>query len=54
MCQGVLEPIGIDITGGLPSSIQFRCQKCGTTGVNKIAEDDDRGKVIEIVEKNAQ
>ncbi|MBT3349407.1 RNHCP domain-containing protein [bacterium] len=47
-CHGILRPISIETVGGEMRSIVFRCEKCGKISKNKIAEDDDREKLLEI------
>ncbi len=52
-CQGILKPIGVELKSGLPEKICFKCEVCDFTGRNKIAPDDSREKVYEIMEKSA-
>ncbi len=52
-CQGTLIPIDIEITGAEMKSIIFKCQKCGQTRKNKIAVDDNREKLFEVLEKKS-
>lgn len=52
-CQGSLIPTSIEIKGGLPANILFTCSKCGKSGRNKIAPDDDRDAIFSIMEKNS-
>ncbi len=52
-CGGVMKPIDIEIQSGNMKSIIFKCQKCGIVRKNKIAIDDAREKLLEMVEKNA-
>lgn len=47
-CHGLLEPIGIETNGKKGYIIIFRCQKCGMIRKNKMAEDDDMEKIIEL------
>ncbi|MDH3324660.1 MAG: RNHCP domain-containing protein [Candidatus Peregrinibacteria bacterium] len=51
-CQGVLRPLEIEISGAELKSIIYKCEKCKVTRKNKIAIDDDREKLFEIIEKN--
>ena len=48
-----MKPIDIEIQSGTMKSILFKCQKCGVTRKNKIAIDESREKLLEIVEKKA-
>jgi len=50
-CLGVMRPIGIGIKGGMPEKIFFKCEKCGFKRPNKIAEDDNKDKILEIMGK---
>ncbi len=50
-CGGLLKPVGIEVQGSEMQSILFQCEKCGKMGKNKIAEDDDRKKLLEIFEE---
>ena len=51
-CHGIFKPIGVDLKGdGTMDRIVFKCQKCDKLGHNKIAEDDDRDKLLDILEK---
>ena len=52
-CGGIMKPIDIEIHQDELTSIVFRCSKCGKEGRNKIASDDDRGKLFEVLEKKA-
>ena len=49
-CGGIMKPIDVEILGGELTSIVFKCQKCGFIRKNKIASDDNREKLFEIVE----
>ena len=50
-CGGLMKPVGIDVKGGQMEVIIFRCEKCGKGGRNKIAEDDDRGALLEVFQR---
>ena len=50
-CHGVLEPIGIE-KNKKGFVIIFRCKKCGEIRKNKVAEDDDMNKIIELSAKH--
>lgn len=50
-CHGLLEPIGIE-TNKKGYVIIFKCKKCGEIRKNKVAEDDDMDKVIELSAKH--
>lgn len=49
-CQGLLEPIDIEKFKNTYKII-YKCQKCGETHKNIIADDDDMEKIIEITTK---
>lgn len=51
-CHGKLIPIDIGVRRGEMDTIIFRCQKCGMIRKNKIAEDDDRGMLLAIIQKH--
>ena len=46
-CHGLLVPIGIE-TNKKGYIIIFKCKKCGEIRKNKVAEDDDMNKIIEL------
>ena len=50
-CHGLLEPIGIE-KNKKGYIIIFKCKKCGEIRKNKIAEDDDMDKIIELSAKH--
>ena len=50
-CHGWLIPRKIEISAGEMKAIQFECEKCGKISRNKIADDDNRQKLFEILEK---
>lgn len=50
-CHGVLEPVGIE-KNKKGFVIIFRCKKCGEIRKNKVAEDDDMNKIIELSAKH--
>lgn len=50
-CHGLLEPIGLEISSKKGEVIIFRCKKCGNIRKNKVAQDDDRTKVIKLSAK---
>ncbi len=41
LCQGLLEPIGIDQESKKGFLLEFRCQRCGMIARNRAAPDDD-------------
>lgn len=53
LCGGIMRPVDIEITRDEMSSIIFECEKCKKKGKNKIASDDDREKLLQILEKKA-
>ena len=46
-CHGLLEPVAIE-TSKKGFIIIFKCRNCGKIRKNKIAEDDDMDKIIEL------
>ena len=50
-CHGLLEPIGIE-KNKKGYIIIFKCKKCGKIRKNKVAEDDDMDKIIELSAKH--
>ena len=51
-CHGLLEPIGLETNSKKGYVIVFKCQKCDAIKKNKVAEDDDMNKIIELSNKN--
>ena len=51
-CHGLLEPIQIETNTKKGYIIIFKCQKCGAIKKNKMAEDDDMNKIIELSRTN--
>jgi len=47
-CNGLLEPIGLEISSKKGYVILFRCKKCGEIRKNKSAEDDNKKLLIEL------
>lgn len=47
-CQGLLEPIGIEISNRKGYIINFKCKKCGAIRKNKAAEDDNMDLIIKL------
>lgn len=47
-CQGLLEPVGIEISNKKGYIIVFRCKKCGAIRKNKAAEDDNKDLIIKL------
>ncbi len=50
-CHGFLKPINIEITRNDFDKIIFKCIKCDIIKRNKIADDDNREKIFQILEK---
>jgi len=50
-CQGILEPVGLELKNSLPDKILFTCQKCGFNGRNKVAEDDDKTALMNLLDQ---
>lgn len=50
-CHGILEPIDLEINSKKGYIIIFKCKKCGVIRKNKVAEDDDMEKIIELSAK---
>ena len=53
-CHGILEPIGLETKPKKGYVIIFKCKKCGEIRRNKVAEDDDMNKIIELSAKSAK
>ena len=51
-CHGLLKPIGLDTTSKKGYVIVFKCEKCGMIRRNKVADDDNMDKVIELSVNN--
>ena len=51
-CHGLLEPIEIETNSKKGYIIIFKCQKCGAIKKNKMAEDNDMNKIIELSRTN--
>ncbi len=50
-CEGMMKPIGIELKGG-KYIILHRCVKCGFERKNKIVDEDNFDKVIELGKSN--
>ena len=48
ICHGLLKPVGIETNSKKGYVIIFKCQKCGAIKKNKVAEDDNIEKIIEL------
>lgn len=46
-CKGLMEPVGFEIRNG-KENLLFRCTKCGFTGRNKVASQDNRAQIIQL------
>lgn len=51
-CHGLLEPIRLEITSKKGYVLIFKCQKCGKITKNKVADDDNMEKIIELSTEN--
>lgn len=52
-CEGILEPIGIEIGNKKGYVIIFKCKQCGAIRKNKAAKDDNMEMIIKLsVNKN--
>ncbi len=51
-CHGLLEPIGLEISGKKGYIIIFKCKKCGAIRKNKVAEDDNMDLIISLSAKH--
>ena len=51
-CNGVLEPIGLEINSKKGYVIVFKCKKCGAIRKNKAAKDDNMDLIIGLSSKN--
>ena len=52
-CQGMMQPIGIDMKKG-DYVVIHQCLRCGTTRRNKVNAEDDMEKVLEIARLQAK
>ncbi|MCF7847053.1 MAG: RNHCP domain-containing protein [Candidatus Gracilibacteria bacterium] len=52
-CGGILRPVSVETRSGEMVSIRFHCEKCGHTGKNKIAEDDDRAVLLKLFDTSS-
>ena len=50
-CHGKLIPVDFDIRGGEIKQIIFRCGKCQVVRKNKLADDDNKEKIWDIMSK---
>jgi hypothetical protein len=50
-CCGLMKPIGIEVTGD-SYDIVHHCQKCGVTKRNKVADNDDRKVMANILSQS--
>lgn len=51
-CQGLLEPIGVEISNKKGYVIIHKCKKCGAIRKNKAAEDDNIDLIIKLSVNN--
>lgn len=51
-CCGLLEPIGLETNSKKGYVIIFKCKRCGELRKNKVAEDDNMEKIIELSKKH--
>lgn len=51
-CHGLMDPINVEHNEKKGEVIVFRCTKCGKEHRNKIAPDDSRGALEELVKEN--
>ncbi len=51
-CQGLLEPIGLEMNNKKGYIIIFKCTKCGAIRKNKAAEDDNMKLLIKLSAKH--
>ena len=47
-CQGMLEPIGIEINNKKGYVIVYKCKKCGAIRKNKAAKDDNFDLILKL------
>lgn len=50
-CQGLMEPIGVEIKAGEDALIHC-CQKCGKVSKNKTSENDNFEKILKVMKIN--
>ncbi len=51
-CGGIMRPVRIELKSGLPDRIVHVCEKCGFQRPNKVAEDDDRAIIAQVLSQN--
>ena len=49
-CLGLLKPVGVETKKG-EYVLVFKCEKCGITTRNKVANDDDFNEILKISTK---
>lgn len=49
-CLGLLKPVGVETKKG-EYVLVFKCEKCGATTRNKVANDDDFNEILKISTK---
>lgn len=52
-CQGVLRPVDVETKGGVITKIVYECEKCKAIRKNKVAEDDDKTVLFDLMAKKA-
>lgn len=45
-CNGMMEPIDLELKQGLPHQIVHKCQRCHAIKKNKVSESDNLDKLI--------
>lgn len=53
-CHGLLQPVDFEYKAGVPDRIIFQCTKCAKKRINKLADDDNRDVIWEILENKAK
>lgn len=51
-CNGLLEPVGIEINNKKGYVIIYKCKKCGKIKKNKAAKDDDFNMILKVMKDN--
>ncbi|MDD5605981.1 MAG: RNHCP domain-containing protein [Patescibacteria group bacterium] len=48
LCGGLMEPVSVQLKGGLPDKIVHQCLKCGHIHKNKISPQDNQTSLLNL------
>lgn len=51
LCKGLMAPVGVELNSKKGKIIIFKCTKCGKTGKNISAPDDNERLILQIISK---